>query len=364
MDVEKVFHMKEGQGEASYARNSSSQKRGIELVKHVTVDAVVDLFLSKAPQCFAIADLGCSSGPNTLSVIRDIIDVIDERCGILSCPTPEFQVFLNDLPTNDFNSIFMALSEFYGSIKKNGKRDDPPSVFVSGVPGSFYGRLFSSRSLHFIHSSFSLHWLSRVPPAIYDANGKSLNKGKMCVTGSSPPAVAKAYLMQFQEDFYLFLRSRSEELVSGGRMVLTLLGRGSEKHMERGQATYWELLGQAFASLVSSGEVEQEKVNTYDVHFYAPSMDEVKRVVQMEGSFSLDCLEMFEIGGDGRTSVGRNGRATAKAIRAIQESMILHHFGEGIIDGLFEQYAEILDVELAKEEIKVPNLLVVLRKLA
>lgn len=93
---------------------------------------------------------------------------------------------------------------------------------------------------------------SQVPPAIYDENGKSLNKGKMCVTGSSPPAVAKAYLMQFQEDFYLFLRSRSEELISGGRMVLTLLGRGSEKHMERGQATYWELLGQAFASLVSS----------------------------------------------------------------------------------------------------------------
>ena len=123
-------------------------------------------------------------------------------------------------------------------------------------------------------------------------------------------------------------------------------------------------LGRLLPFAFLQGEVEQEKVDTYDVHFYAPSMDEVKRVVQMEGSFSLDCLEMFEIGGDGRTSVGRNGRATAKAIRAIQESMILHHFGEGIIDGLFEQYAEILDVELAKEEIKVPNLLVVLRKSA
>lgn len=92
----------------------------------------------------------------------------------------------------------------------------------------------------------------QVPPAIYDEEGKSLNKGKMCVTGSSPPAVAKAYLMQFQEDFNLFLRSRSEELISGGRMVLTLLGRKSKNHMERGQATYWELLGQAFARLVSS----------------------------------------------------------------------------------------------------------------
>ncbi|KAJ6732859.1 hypothetical protein OIU74_004748, partial [Salix koriyanagi] len=40
------------------------------------------------------------------------------------------------------------------------------------------------------------------------------------ISASSPPLVSQAYYAQFQEDFSLFLRSRSEELTAGGRMVL------------------------------------------------------------------------------------------------------------------------------------------------
>ena len=45
--------------------------------------------------------------------------------------------------------------------------------------------------------------------------------GNVYVTSMSPPSYAK----QFKEDFKVFLRSRSKELVPGGGMLLTFLGR-------------------------------------------------------------------------------------------------------------------------------------------
>ncbi|XVF62071.1 hypothetical protein PTKIN_Ptkin08bG0187600 [Pterospermum kingtungense] len=58
-----------------------------------------------------LADLGCSSRPNTFLTISEMIDVVLEifRQSQLKY-SPEFEVFLNDLPGHDFNAIFSNLS--------------------------------------------------------------------------------------------------------------------------------------------------------------------------------------------------------------------------------------------------------------
>jgi hypothetical protein len=66
-----------------------------------------------------------------------------------------------------------------------------------------------------------------------------------------PPLVSQAYYAQFQEDFSLFLRSRSEELTTGGRMVLIMLGRIGPDHVDRGNSFYWELLSRSLAILAT-----------------------------------------------------------------------------------------------------------------
>lgn len=91
----------------------------------------------------------------------------------------------------------------------------------------------------------------QVPPALYDEQGRSINKGNIYISKSSPPSVSELYLRQFQEDFALFLRSRSEELIEGGRMVLILLGRRGPDHADRGNTFFWELLSRSLAILVS-----------------------------------------------------------------------------------------------------------------
>ncbi|KAF4346294.1 hypothetical protein F8388_026305, partial [Cannabis sativa] len=70
------------------------------------------------PKCLRIADLGCSSGPNTLTAVSNIFDIIEASSQSFNINSPTFQVFLNDLPGNDFNAVFRSLSSFYEKLKK------------------------------------------------------------------------------------------------------------------------------------------------------------------------------------------------------------------------------------------------------
>ncbi|PON99609.1 SAM dependent carboxyl methyltransferase [Trema orientale] len=373
MDVDNVFHMTGGTGRTSYTNNSSLQKKASDMVKHITLETVQELYLTTTPKTLGIADLGCSSGPNTLSIIRDIVEAVQTTSHKIMVPPPEFQVYLNDLPTNDFNSIFKSLPEFSKKLneeRKDGTSTTSPSIFIGGYPGSFYGRLLPNNCLHFVYSSYSLHWLSKestltqVPSALYDEKGNSVNKGTIYISDTSPKEVSQAYLKQFQEDFSLFLRTRSKELTEGGRMVLILLGREGPNHVDRGNSFFWELLSRSFSILVSKGVVEEEKIDSYDVHFYAPSKDEIEEEVRKEGSFQLDRFEMFEIERNEKKNNNESpGTTVAMTVRAIQESMISQHFGQGILDDLFEIYGRLIDEEMAKEAIRPITFVVTLRKL-
>lgn len=111
------------------------------------------------PGSIGIADLGCSSGPNTLIVVSEIIDIINETSRNLGISFPELKISLNDLPGNDFNDVFRSLPSFFDKVKEEKGAEN---CYIVGVPGSFYGRLFPKKSMHFVHSSSSLHWLSQV----------------------------------------------------------------------------------------------------------------------------------------------------------------------------------------------------------
>lgn len=67
---------------------------------------------------------------------------------------------------------------------------------------------------------------------------------------SSPVSVYKAYLDQFQRDFSTFLSLRAEELVRGGRMFLTLVGRSIADPSSRDCCCLWELLTKSLLELV------------------------------------------------------------------------------------------------------------------
>ncbi|KAF3326668.1 Salicylate carboxymethyltransferase [Carex littledalei] len=365
MQVETILHMKEGLGDTSYAQNSSLQRNSIETLKNIIINSAVDVYISQSPEQFTLADLGCSSGPNTVTVAGEIIKKIGGLCHKFSIPAPDFSVMLNDLPTNDFNTVFVNVPQFVESLKDYADTDEwgHPSVFVAGVPGSFYGRLFPSRSVHFICSCSSLHWLSKVPIGLFNEIGKPINKGKMYISHTSPPEVAKAYYKQFQGDFNKFLKARSMEIACGGKMVLAMLGRRTTDHSDPSTSLLWELLAQSLELLVSHEMIHQEKLDSYNVPFYAPNIIEIEEEVRKEGSFTLDYIDIFETNLNASGDARKDGRVLSMAIRAIQESMLSHHFGGEIIDALFNNYSELLIQSMEREAIRSVQIGVVLSKL-
>lgn len=119
----------------------------------------VCMTMQEVPECLTIADLGCSSGPNALEAIWEIINISTHFYQNKRVKLPEYNIFLNDLMGNDFNTLFKLLPEFYKKLKKANFGNN---CFVSVTPGSFHGRLFPTNSLHLVHSSSSLHFLSQV----------------------------------------------------------------------------------------------------------------------------------------------------------------------------------------------------------
>ncbi|GAB2217956.1 hypothetical protein Droror1_Dr00001171 [Drosera rotundifolia] len=225
MEVEQVLHMNEGIGKATYANNSHVQKLIISKAKALIEMSLKALYSAMVPECLTVADLGCSSGPNALVVISEILDITDATYERLNRRTPQqLTVFLNDPPGNDFNTIFRSLHDFHE--KKGKERSGYDTCFVFGAPGSFYKRLLPGKLLHFIHSANSLHWISQVSKGLVDEDGVALNKGNICVGTTSPPEVRTAYHDQFATDFTSFLRARS--IVLGDLMALTFLGRSKK----------------------------------------------------------------------------------------------------------------------------------------
>ncbi|TVT98914.1 hypothetical protein EJB05_55727, partial [Eragrostis curvula] len=314
----------------------SMDKKSMDTLKSFVTESATRVYESVKPERFTIAELGCASGPNAFGLVEDAIKSITGN--ICRGALPEFSVLLNDLPTNDFNAIFSCVPEFAAKLKAETKA----VVFLSGVPGSFYGRLFLSRSVHLVCSFASLHWLSQVPPGLSDETNTPLNKGKMFISSTSPPAVPKAYLKQFQRDFGLFLQSRTAEIVPGGAMILSMLGRKNRGYTDVETTILWDLLSESLSALVSQGLVDQEKVDAYNAPFYAPSPQEIEEEVRREGSFSLDSVQTFETNLSVTGDAQRDGTMLSMGMRAIQEPMLSHQFGPDIMDALFHKLTELV----------------------
>ncbi|OMO75609.1 SAM dependent carboxyl methyltransferase [Corchorus olitorius] len=216
--------------------------------------------------------LGYSAGPNTLLVVSEIIDIIDEICQRLKFRPPILQAFLNDLPGNDFNSIFKSLPGFYERLAGARQRKQSQGQVLHNC-------------LHFVHSSYAIMWISKAPkPKELDiGTGAKSNKGNICVAKTTPPNVYNAYLEQFQRDFALFLKCRADEVVPGGRMLLTTMG--SIKSND--SLSIWEFVGLKLNQMVSEGLIEEGKLESFDLSYYAATKEEVKKVIEAEGSWKL-----------------------------------------------------------------------------
>ncbi|KAI4306157.1 hypothetical protein L6164_029458 [Bauhinia variegata] len=343
MKLERLLSMKGGKGEASYANNSQAQARHARSVLHLLKETLDRVQLDSPEVPFVVVDLGCSCGSNTINIVDVIIKHIIKRYEALGSDPPEFSAFFSDLPSNDFNTLFQLLPPLanYGvSMEECLAADNHRSYFAAGVPGSFYRRLFPARSINLFHSAFSLHWLSQVPEAVLDKRSSAYNKGRVFIHGASENT-AKAYKKQFQTDLACFLRARSQEMKRGGSMFLVCLGRTSVDPTEHGGAgiLFGTHFQDAWDDLVQEGLISSEKRDNFNIPVYAPSIQDFREVVEADGSFTIDRLEVFKGGSplvvnqpDDATEVGR---ALAISCRSVSGVLVDAHIGDKLSEELF-----------------------------
>ncbi|KAL7120793.1 hypothetical protein ACP275_02G144400 [Erythranthe tilingii] len=293
-----------------------------------------------------MADLGCSSGPNTLLVISHIIEQLSKQ----EHAPREIQVFLNDLPDNDFNNLFKLMST---NTKTNTNTKNNIECYIYGAPGSFYGRLFPNNSLHFAYSSTSIHWLSQIPQGL-----EKTNKENICIATTSPPQVFEAYSNQFERDFTTFLKSRGEEIRGGGRMVLGFIGRSVADPTSKDELKALTLLSETLSDMVAEGLLKEEDLHSFNIPIYAPSIQEINTAIQREGSFNLDEIEVALVPLDANEDYNNmaldknntSGKFVANYVRAFAEPMLVAHFGSSInVDVVFDVYAKKTDEHLSVE---------------
>lgn len=376
MEVEKVLHMNGGRGESSYARNSCFQEISLGFLHRFLEECICEMKLMIPCERFCIADMGCSAGPNTLAVAEAVSKAVLKKYAESSpaLPMPELQVFFSDLPCNDFNLLFRSMPPalMSSSIKNfdriNGRNnsvlDDPGKIifmanqeksrcyFAAGVAGSFHSRLFPTNSLHFVYSSYSLHWLSRVPIEIKDKSSRSWNGKRVFISKDGPMEVAEAYLAQFQKDLSSFLIARAQEIVKGGCMFLYLSGRDIGDPRDQGASgVIGDTLEAAFNDMLSQGLIELEKLCSFNLPFFAPCAEELIAEFEKEGSFivkrilflrgvveKVNCQSYMDV--EDINKCQSFGNMVAKQFRAILEGLITDHFGGEIVDSLFERFAE------------------------
>ncbi|XVF45321.1 hypothetical protein PTKIN_Ptkin02bG0196400 [Pterospermum kingtungense] len=326
--------MNGGMGKDSYANNSSYQRTVMSMVKPILGESVVELYFAMLPDCLKIADLGCSAGPNTFLLVYEIIDIIEETCQMLKLTRPPcLQAFLNDLPGNDFNTVFKSLPSFYERLERE-KGNKFGQCFISGAAGSFYMGDFFPLALCTL-------FILLMPSCGSPRHQRSWlrKQGTHLRLQNKPSCCVQSILRAIQKRLGIV----SNEIVPGGRMVLTTMG--SIKSDD--PLSIWEFVGLKLHEMVNDGLIEEQKLESFDLPYYTATTEEVKSVIEAEGSFNLQKLEAFNMDWDdyikkANSNLDKTARAAilAKDIRAVGEPILASHFGDHIMDDLFRRFKE------------------------
>ncbi|WMV06682.1 hypothetical protein MTR67_000067 [Solanum verrucosum] len=374
------FPMNAGDGVYSYSKNSHLQKEMIdgakEMVRHAIIRKLNIKIILSFPNTLRIAELGCSVGPNTFSAIQYNVEALKDKYLLYQDQVinftnniPEFQIFFNDHVTNDFNILFQSLPF-------------DRSYYAYGIPGSFYGRLFPSRSMHFVHSSSGINWLSKIPKELVDEKSPAWNKGLIHYVGASNVEVVNAYFAQFEKDMEIFFNVRAEEIVQEGMMVLITTFSGYMRLMRFFGSSLMDLVnkvifisfymtmffllvcfdhvyydnncscaeeivhggmivlitpyssyvrltkffGTSLTDLVNEGKLDESLVDSFNLPMYFPSVEDMTKVVEKNDCFSIEKIELTY---PQSKLVDEADAKTLMIYRAVL-GLLINHFGSEI----------------------------------
>ena len=199
------------QGGGFYNQNSSLQAANLTSALPLLQAAAESLPIS-AGRGIVIADYGVSEGRNSMLPVAVALDGLRQK----TSSATSISVAHIDLPSNDFTSLF-ALLDGHGDSYLEGREN----VFPFAVGRSHFGQVLPNASVDLGWSSNAVHWMSVNPVLVKDHGWAIFSKSF---------AAREKVEAQLEQDWLNFLRARSQELRSGGKLVCQFMARGENTH--------------------------------------------------------------------------------------------------------------------------------------
>lgn len=273
-------------GAGYYDRNSAAQLASMQLVIDWIETGLAQVSLPPNVQPFTVLDLGSSEGRNALIVMSRIVETVRRFR-----PDQLIQTIYSDLPSNNFNRLFLNLDE----ARKVSRI--PPGVYASATAGSFYEPLMPPRSLHFAMAFNALLWLDALPdvsvPDFVVYRRPHPPRPGLHV----PRETAEVFAQQADRDLVRFLQCRADELTPGGKLLIVTPGDSAECRLADG---IYDALNDACLDLVESGRLPRERYERFTMPLYFRTVAETLAPLDREGSpikdaFTVDRAETLEV---------------------------------------------------------------------
>jgi SAM dependent carboxyl methyltransferase len=238
-----------------YDRHSDHQLH--DAATHTSLVTSVAAELAPGPDGAPIllADYGCAQGRVTNVVLRAAVEQIRA-----AHPDVPIMVVHNDVLANDWSELFSRLRESSYLQVPGG----PITPLVSAT--SFYEAVTPPGLVSLGVSFAAAQWLAESGPG---------GTGTAIYFDQLDDAARAAMAEQAHADWTTFLRHRAAELATGGRLVLTMMGRGAD-----GVAAGHDAWGHARSvvdALIADGRLDRDRVDRFVFPVYERTVAEVER---------------------------------------------------------------------------------------
>jgi hypothetical protein len=337
-------------GSGYYDRYSTAQLASMQVVFDWIEGAAATLPLPPQTQPFAVLDLGCSEGRNALIAANKVVESVRRRR-----PEQMVQTIYNDLPSSNFNRLFLNLHE----AKTAGRIAS--GVYASAVAGSFYEQLVPPQSIHFALAFNALLWLDRLPDAALTDFVVYRRPHPPRSDLHVAPELAAAFADKANRDLVRFLECRARELTPGGKLLIVSPGDSSERRLADG---IYDVLNDACLDLIAAGRLPRERYEQFTMPLYFRTVAETLAPLEdkdspLFGAFAVDRAETLETPTPFVAAFDRDGNAEKYAeeytgfLRAFSEpvaraALVRDEADAGILDELYERVHARLAAEPAR----------------
>jgi gibberellin A4 carboxyl methyltransferase len=310
-------------GDGFYDRHSSPQFAAIAAVLPWLEHAVGRMDLSRAATPIVVVDYGCSEGRNSIAAMQEIVAALRRRT-----PRP-IQIVHSDLPTNNFNQLFLNLS----AASTAGTREQ---VYSGAVGGSMFEPLMPPQTVSIATTFNAIGFLERRPQAGIADYILPMGPGRPRPGVTVAESEKRAYADQAAEDLVHFYRARAEEIIPGGTLLVASFGIDERYRSCDG---IYDVLNDALLDLRETGRLGRDACRDLVLPIYFRSKEELVAPVVREdspiaGRFQVDRVESMEVAVPFTQRWEQSGDVTAYAeeftgfLRAFSEPILRQSFAD------------------------------------